>query len=154
MPTAVQQALPLWVPGVPQIPVFTLCLDCLPAQQNSTPVFYPRQASGVLKTQTLGTWHGVAPGRSSGEGYFHDAAGAGLPQKGSHTNAQEIGVFELHTTKSWCPSFCPQQVSLLKGTGAEWCLLALLSTERQCHLSQVCSRREEPFLPGCQGVLR
>ena len=53
--------LPSCVPGIPQIPVFTLCLVHLPVQQCSTPMFYPKQPAG-LKTPIFNdpAWHGPA----------------------------------------------------------------------------------------------
>ena len=66
-------------------------------------------------------------------------------QKGSHTNVHGLGVYGKLHLKANIQVRCPQQVSLLllMNGVAQWHLMALLSLERQCHLSHMHSKKRD-----------
>ena len=86
--------LPLYVPGIPQISVFSLSVSGPSAHQTVHCTCVLPQADQInLELQILGTWHDAYLCYSSGGGSHCAGNGAGLSQKGSRTNEQELRIW-------------------------------------------------------------
>lgn len=81
------------------LPSLCVCLCHLPAWQYSAAVFYPRQGGWVSIFYTSGTCCGEDPCWFSGKGSPCTGTDMGLFQKGSHINAQDLGVRVEHSQK-------------------------------------------------------
>lgn len=127
-----------------------LCPRHLPICQHSAPVFYLRVAGWVSNLQTLGTQCGVDPHWSSGGGSHHTLAGAGLPQMGSHRNAQQLEVYgNTHqnlSSRLAALNKCLYPYAMGWGNTI-WELLALLFPKMQSNRSQMHSKSWETALP-------